>query len=687
MNENIAIRVAGLSKIYPIYNNKNDRMKEALSLTRKKYHTDFHALNNVSFEVRIGQTVGIIGQNGSGKSTLLKILTGVLSPTSGEVFVNGKVSALLELGAGFNPEMTGMENIYLNGTIMGYTKEEMDKRVPQIIDFADIGDFINQPVKVYSSGMFVRLAFAVAINVEPDILIVDEALSVGDMAFQAKCMSKMKQIIRRGATVFFVSHDMNTIKNLCERCYWLEAGNIIYEGPAAEIADMYLKRIRSMMNAINSNSISNSTTPELLSKSEDEYNMPFCYKKSNYFRVDEEFHKRVQNFRQGSGEVKIQGVEVLGSGGETKSEFAFNEQTIIRIYLEFFEKKDVTVGYHIRNNKNIETIGSSSRLEGVGLLSCHPGEKLIVEFMTDLPLLEGEYNLSVVVSQPTSRYSAYFIDYVENSVLFKVAERQPYKLWNSVYVKNRINIYQIQEKQCSICGNKLESYLPLDSYFEMNQRKNGYDVDSVRAELLNRKEYSCPHCGSSDRDRIYALYLEKRLSNMNAGREFTLVDIAPSEPLASHIKKNYNIRYISVDKYMEDVTYNIDMTEMKVFYDEEVDGFICSHVLEHVDNDLKAMKELHRILKRKTGWGILVVPIDLNCQKTIEDITATPEERWKCFGQDDHVRKYNKGDYLDRLTSVGFSVEEIGIEYFGQTDYYKNSIEEQAVIYIVSKKE
>ena len=182
--ENIAIKVKNLTKLYHLYNKPQDRVKEALNPFKKSYHHDFYAMNDVTFEIKKGETVGIIGKNGAGKSTLLKMITGVLTPTSGEVEVNGKIASLLELGAGFNPEMTGIENIYLNGTIMGFTKEEMDSKVDAILEFADIGEFIYQPVKMYSSGMFARLAFSVAINVEPDALIVDEALSVGDMAFQ-----------------------------------------------------------------------------------------------------------------------------------------------------------------------------------------------------------------------------------------------------------------------------------------------------------------------------------------------------------------------------------------------------------------------------------------------------------------------------------------------------------------------
>lgn len=240
MND-IAIKVESISKIYKLYDKPIDRMKEALSLTKKKYGNDHYALNDVSFEIKRGETVGIIGTNGSGKSTLLKIITGVLTQSSGKVEVNGKISALLELGAGFNPEYTGMENIYLNGTMMGYTKEEMDERVKPIVDFADIGEFINQPVKTYSSGMFARLAFAVAINVEPDILIVDEVLSVGDMRFQIKCMDRMKSMIdNNGTTVLFVSHDINSIRRFCKKGIWINNGQMMSTGEINTTCDKYV---------------------------------------------------------------------------------------------------------------------------------------------------------------------------------------------------------------------------------------------------------------------------------------------------------------------------------------------------------------------------------------------------------------------------------------------------------------
>lgn len=242
MKNEIVIKANKISKMYKLYKSNSDRVKEAFSfIKKKKYHKDFYALNNISFEVKKGESLGIIGRNGAGKSTLLKILTGVLTPTSGKYYVNGKISALIELGAGFNPEFTGVENIYFNGSIMGYTKEEMSKLYDEIVDFADIGDYIYQPVKTYSSGMFVRLAFSVATTVNPDILIVDEALSVGDMFFQAKCANRMKKLLDGDTTLLFVSHNVSTVKSLCEKSILLDKGKIIEYGKSDDVVEKYFQ--------------------------------------------------------------------------------------------------------------------------------------------------------------------------------------------------------------------------------------------------------------------------------------------------------------------------------------------------------------------------------------------------------------------------------------------------------------
>ncbi len=237
----VAISVNNVSKMYKLYDNPMDRLKESLGLSRKKRYKEHYALHNVSFHVDRGETVGIIGTNGSGKSTILKIITGVLNPTEGEVQVNGRISALLELGAGFNQEYSGLENVYLNGTMIGFSREEIDARLQDILDFADIGEFIHQPVKTYSSGMFVRLAFAVAINIEPEILIVDEALSVGDVFFQAKCYHKFEEFKKMGKTILFVSHDLGSISQYCDRVILLNRGIRMAEGAPKEMIDLYKK--------------------------------------------------------------------------------------------------------------------------------------------------------------------------------------------------------------------------------------------------------------------------------------------------------------------------------------------------------------------------------------------------------------------------------------------------------------
>ena len=237
------INVKNVDKIYKLYDSNKARVADTLGLTRKKNYREHYALKNMSFQVKKGECVGLIGTNGSGKSTILKIITGVLSPTKGEVEVDGRISALLELGAGFNQEYTGIENIYLNGTMLGYTKEEIDEKLDDILSFADIGDFVFQPVKTYSSGMFVRLAFAVAINIDPEILIVDEALSVGDVFFQAKCYKKFEEFKAAGKTILFVSHDLGAISKYCDRAVLINKGDKVAEGTPKEMIDIYNHRI------------------------------------------------------------------------------------------------------------------------------------------------------------------------------------------------------------------------------------------------------------------------------------------------------------------------------------------------------------------------------------------------------------------------------------------------------------
>ncbi|MCA3796129.1 MAG: ABC transporter ATP-binding protein, partial [Burkholderia sp.] len=230
MSSDLAVSVKDLSKVFHIYDSPRARLLQMLFGARKQYYREFWALRDISFDIARGETIGIVGHNGSGKSTLLQVISGTLSPSAGHVETNGKVAALLELGSGFNPEFTGRENVMLYGQILGMSEEELEEKYPAIVEFSEIGDFVNQPLKTYSSGMYVRLAFSVAIHVNPDILIVDEALSVGDALFQAKCMAVMKKLMDRGTTLLFVSHDPGSVKALCNRAILLDHGNMLAAG-------------------------------------------------------------------------------------------------------------------------------------------------------------------------------------------------------------------------------------------------------------------------------------------------------------------------------------------------------------------------------------------------------------------------------------------------------------------------
>ena len=244
-----SIEVRDLRKIYPLYGSRADKIREAFSLRGRSYHTPFEALKGVSFSIAPGECVGIIGRNGSGKSTLLKILAGIIPPTAGQVRVRGRVSALLELGAGFNPEYTGMENIYLTGLLMGMTRQETGRHLQEILDFAGIGEFIHQPVRTYSSGMFVRLAFSLAVVLQPQILLIDEALSVGDVFFQQKCYARIREIAGR-ATVLLVSHDLNAVTRFCGRVLVLNRGVLVYDGPPRQAVTEYYRICQGSLDSL-----------------------------------------------------------------------------------------------------------------------------------------------------------------------------------------------------------------------------------------------------------------------------------------------------------------------------------------------------------------------------------------------------------------------------------------------------
>ena len=432
-----AIEVEHLTKTYKLYKNNKRRIIEGLFPFVEPQYKEFHALDDVNFKIKKGEIVGIIGKNGSGKSTLLKIITGVLNASGGQVKVDGRISALLELGAGFNPEYTGIENIYLNGTLNRITREEMSKRINDIAEFADIGDFINQPVKNYSSGMFVRLAFAVAVYSNPDILIVDEALAVGDAAFQAKCMARMNQIMKSGATVLFVTHDMNTVKRLCQRCIYLEHGKKIMEGPAEELADVYLKRIRASMNKEHLK----------IESTEEKKGMEIVYvdeEKKEVAIVNEDFIERTKAFKEGTGEVEFVDLKLLDEAGQETYSYAFDQLMRLQIKLRLNADVSFGVAYHIRDDKNMELMGSSTLRELGELIQGKKGDQYEIFVSTHLPLIEGNYNITLVASTPViENRTALFLDYIENASVFEVEENQQSKLWDKVYIKNEITVKKI----------------------------------------------------------------------------------------------------------------------------------------------------------------------------------------------------------------------------------------------------
>lgn len=377
--ENYAITVEDLVKIYKIYQNPPDRLKEALSPTHKRYSTDFYALKNISFKVNRGEIYGIMGKNGSGKSTLLKIITGVLNETQGNIQINGKVSALLELGAGFNSEYTGMENIFLNGMMIGFTREEMEGKLESIISFADIGDYINQPVKTYSSGMFARLAFAVSINVDPDILIVDEALSVGDYFFQAKCYKKFEEFRNNGKTILFVSHDMSSILKYCDRVLLLNNGEQIAEGSAGEIVDIYKKIMTS--TPMDSNSLPEKSYEVIEEPTSEMKKALTVNPKANEY---------------GNFKAEILDFGIIDYQGKINSSLLKNSTFKISMIVKFNEDiTDPIFAFTIRDIKGTDLIGTNTMLENKIIGHVKAGEIMSCTFTQEIHLQGGTYLLSL----------------------------------------------------------------------------------------------------------------------------------------------------------------------------------------------------------------------------------------------------------------------------------------------------
>ena len=368
MDKNLAIKVENVTKTYKLYDRPVDRLKESLS--RRQYHRPFNALNDVSFEVEKGTTVGIIGTNGSGKSTMLKIITGVLSQSGGTVETEGNISALLELGAGFNMDYTGIENIYMNGTMMGFTRTQMDEKLDDILEFAEIGDFVYQPVRTYSSGMFVRLAFALAINVDPDILIVDEALSVGDVFFQAKCYKRMEEIRQNGTTILMVTHDMGSIIKYCDKVIVLNKGDKVAEGPAGEMVDLYKKILAGKYG-----------------KEEEE---------TEEEPLSSQITVNPNRTEYGDGRARIIDFGLFDEKGEATNLLLKGEYFTIREKIRFHENIAAPIfTYTIKDRKGTELTGTNTMYETADVPPAKPGDVYEVEFRQKMTLQGGDYLLSM----------------------------------------------------------------------------------------------------------------------------------------------------------------------------------------------------------------------------------------------------------------------------------------------------
>ncbi len=376
MDNEYALKINNVSKVYRLYSKPIDRLKESLNPMKKVYHKQYYALNNVSFDIKKGECVGVLGTNGAGKSTILKIITGVLNPTEGNVEVNGKISALLELGAGFNSEYTGIENIYLNGTLLGYTREEIDSRVNDILEFADIGDFVYQPVKTYSSGMFVRLAFAVAINIDPEILIVDEALSVGDVFFQTKCYKKFDDFKKSGKTILLVTHSLSSVSKYCDRVIVLDKGKKVDEGETSEMIDLYKKILVNQQEDVTQKENKNVQTNEI-----------------EQWKSLLSLNPKTDSY--GNGKAEIIDFAVIDNKNRIGSYVKKGEYFTIKIKIRFNEEIDDPIAaFTILNPQGTDITGTNTMYEHCPIGKVKKGDIKTVSFRQKLDIQGGEYLIS-----------------------------------------------------------------------------------------------------------------------------------------------------------------------------------------------------------------------------------------------------------------------------------------------------
>ena len=440
-----AIRLENISKVYKIYERPLDRLKESLHPFHKRYSREFYALQDISLDIKKGDTIGFIGRNGAGKSTLLKIITGVVTPSSGTMTVNGRIASLLELGAGFNPDMTGIENIYMNGTIMGCSQQEMEARLDDIVAFADIGDFIYQPVKMYSSGMFARVAFAVNAFVEPDILIVDEALSVGDAFFQSKCIDKMKHMMDNGVTVLFVSHDMAAIRSLCQRGVFLSKGRIVFSGKAEEAAEKYFaEKVRSEQEVVPAKEKDKAKLQRKTRQVSDDS----VFYADNHIFLQHASYQRTQN-----GKADFYNVQLLDEEGNELSLVQYGQRVCLR--MTFFAHEDIPAlgfAYHIRSANGVEVVYSDTHLDGKPLLSVQQNGKYILDWSFEVSLQAGTYNLAACMSMPQDLTigKVDFCDFVPCAVQFSVVTEPDAHVYGYVHWPNEVQVKQYNEEDNSL---------------------------------------------------------------------------------------------------------------------------------------------------------------------------------------------------------------------------------------------
>jgi lipopolysaccharide transport system ATP-binding protein len=439
-----AIQLEGVGKVYKLYHRRKDRFLEAIDIfnrNKTKYANRFYALRDIDLEIQHGETVGIIGSNGSGKSTLLSIIAGVIQPSFGRISTRGRISSLLELGTGFNPDLTGLENIYFHGTTSGLGREEMDRKREDIISFADIGEYINQPVKTYSSGMFVRLAFAVSICIDPDILIVDEALSVGDMQFQAKCMTAIDRIRKSGATVLFVAHDLGAIKSFCQRAVYLVKGRIKKIGNATDIVEHYLRdmnnassfEVRKFMRASGSFPDPSTSEPSPRFTEEAEH----CT-----FKTSDRFDSMVHAHRFGIGGVRIRYVELTDEQDQPLSIVPFNSTVNIRVHLESQWEGPTVVLVLVKNSHKIPICEFSFRFTEKEVMQLIPGDRRVLTYRTTLPLGEGIYSLEVKAGRRVAAgHPLEVLDGVHDAITFRMTGAPGHhQVWASVYIPHTLQV-------------------------------------------------------------------------------------------------------------------------------------------------------------------------------------------------------------------------------------------------------